>query len=529
MKDLQALKTLLFPAAEREAFLESIRAQLSPAQFEAVATVFGLSSELMVALEQKRQSIARLRAMVFGAKTESGTNVCGGPAKERTARGGRRRGHGRRSQKTYTGARRIPVAHTVVRPGQKCPGCGRGKLRAQKPATTVKVTAQPPVGAVIHELERLRCDTCGELFTAKAPSEARGEKFDPSVGVLVGLLRYGSGMPFHRLERLQQAVGVPLPASVQWEQALRTAGALEAVVDHMQYLGAQSAVFYNDDTTMRIASVRKQIQAETDPERTGIFTTGIVCEGTGPETPSIRLLFTGRQHAGENLGRVMKKREAGSEKPLHMCDALDRNHPPEQATDLCKCLIHARRQFVEIRTSFPAECRRVVETFAVVYRVEAECRKEKLDPDQRLRRHQAQSQSVMEALKAEFEVDLAAGKVEPNSGLGKAIDYLLKRWESLTRFLTTPGAPLDNNITERLLKSSILHRKNSLHYRTQKGADVGDGFMTVIETCRANDANPFDYMLALVRNQDAVKASPGDWMPWNYKERLVQTAAPRAP
>ena len=69
-----------------------------------------------------------------------------------------------------------------------------------------------------------------------------------------------------------------------------------------------------------------------------------------------------------------------------------------------------------------------------------------------------------------------------------------------------------------LLKNAILHRKNSLHYRTQRGADVGDTFMTVIETCRANGVNPFDYMLAIVRNPKAVRADPGRWMPWNYEQ-----------
>jgi len=91
-------------------------------------------------------------------------------------------------------------------------------------------------------------------------------------------------------------------------------------------------------------------------------------------------------------------------------------------------------------------------------------------------------------------------KVKPNSALGKAIAYLLDRWQTLTRFLRVPGAPLDNNETERLLKSSILHRKNSLHYKTQRRADVGDAFMTMIETSHANAGNPFDFMLAVTRN-----------------------------
>ena len=153
---------------------------------------------------------------------------------------------------------------------------------------------------------------------------------------------------------------------------------------------------------------------------------------------------------------------------------------------------------------------------AAVDQVEAGCRREKLDPEQRLRRHQERSAPVLEALRRGFQEELESRKIEPNSGLGGAVGYLLDRWESRTQFLRVPGAPLDNNPTERLLKAAILHRKNSLHYKTQRGADVGDTFMTVIETCRANGVNPFDYMLAVVKNAEAAGQDPGKWMPWNY-------------
>jgi hypothetical protein len=519
---------LALPAAEREALLAAVRGALAREQYERIREQFEAVTALVALLKQKNLSIGRLRELIFGAPTESARHLCGGLPKERPARG-KRPGHGRRSQRSYTGARRVRVPHATLRPGQSCPECRRGKLRPQKqPATTVQLSAQPPVGAVIHEMERLRCDSCGKLYTAATPPEVAPEKYDPTVGVLVGLLRYGSGMPFHRLERMQQSVGVPLPASIQWEQALRTAEVLEPVVDHLLYLGAQAAVVYNDDTPMRIAQVRKQIQAETDPQRTGIFTTGIVCEGTA-SSPPIRLLFTGRQHAGENLARVLGEREPGLAAPLHMCDGLSRNDPKGHATESCHCAVHARRNFVEIREAFPEECRRVVESFRVIYRVEAECLRERLDPTDRLKRHQAQSQPEMEKLRGWFIQELDARKVEPNSGLGQAMNYMLTRWETLMRFLSVPGAPLDNNITERLLKSSILHRKNSLHYRTVRGAEVGDRFMSVIETCRANRTNPFVYMLAVVRNSAAVKTDPGSWMPWNYEETLAVASANSPP
>ncbi len=73
--------------------------------------------------------------------------------------------------------------------------------------------------------------------------------------------------------------------------------------------------------------------------------------------------------------------------------------------------------------------------------------------------------------------------MEPNSGLGKAISYMLRQWPALTLFLREPGAPLDNNLCERALKKAILHRKNSLFYKTLNGAEVGDLYMSLIHTC----------------------------------------------
>lgn len=526
MTDLQQLRSLVLPEAQRQAFLQEVRGCLPPPHYERVQAMTELLPELLQLLEQKSMSIGRLRQLVFGATTESSRKVCGGPPKEPPPRA-KRRGHGRRGQRTYTGAVRVPVPHPTHKDGDCCPGCGKGKLRRQKkPATVVTVSAQPSVGAQVHEMERLRCDGCGTVFTAATPAGVGLEKYDANVGVMVGLLRYGSGMPFLRLERLQENVGVPLPSSIQWEQANRAAEALGPVVDHLIYLGAQAAMVYTDDTPMRVGALRQQIQAETDPERTGIFTTGIVCEAG---EHSIRLFFTGRKHAGENLARVLEEREAGLDAPLHMSDGLACNEPKGHPTQPCKCNIHARRNFVDIMGAFPEECQKVIASFAVIYRVEARCRAEALDPEARLKLHQTESGPEMDRLKSRFTGQLAEKKVEPNSGLGQAIKYMLDRWEALTRFLVVAGAPLDNNVTERLLKTSIMHRKNSLHYRTTRGAEVGDAFMSVIQTCVANRINSFNYMVAVVKNQRAVKEDPGHWLPWNYQETLAAVAKDSRP
>jgi hypothetical protein len=63
--------------------------------------------------------------------------------------------------------------------------------------------------------------------------------------------------------------------------------------------------------------------------------------------------------------------------------------------------------------------------------------------------HQEHSGPVMEKLHGWLEAQFAERKTEPNSGLGKAITYLLRHWKALTTFLREAGAPLDNNLGER--------------------------------------------------------------------------------
>ena len=486
MTPAQELRSLLGSPAERRAWLEELGPQLPAALRERLTRILELVGGLLDLLDTKNLSIKKLQQLFFGAKTERSQNVCGTVPKDKA----KAKGHGRHSHCQYTGARRIAVAHPTLRPGQICPECQRGKLRRRpRPALAIHVSAQPPIGATIHELEQLRCDTCGKLFTAPTPPAAGVEKYDASVGVMTGLMRYGSGLPFYRLERLQLSLGVPLPASVQWEQANRVARELAPVFDPLQYLAAQSAVVYRDDTTMKVAALRQAIQKEIPPERTGIFTTGIV--GQLEEHP-IALFLTGRAHAGENLAAVLAQREEQRPPPLHMCDGLAQNTPKGHATVPCQCTVHARRNFVVIQSDFPEECGKVIDIIAEVYQVEKQIKADGLSAQARLEVHQAQSQPRMDPLKAWLTQQIEDRKVEPNSNLGQAIRDMQDRWQELTQFLRVPGAPLDNNATERILKRSILHRKNSLFYRTERGAEVGDLFMSLVQTCRANQVNPFD-------------------------------------
>jgi transposase len=264
-------------------------------------------------------------------------------------------------------------------------------------------------------------------------------------------------------------------------------------------------------------------------ERTGLFTSGIVSTRQGQR---IALFFTGQRHAGENLAQVLAHRAAQLPPPIQVCDASTRNVPklPEKLQTIRGNFnAHARRRFGDVVANFPEECRYVLETFAAVYRYDAQAEERGLSPEERLRFHQAHSPPIMDKLHVGLQAQFNERKVEPNSGLGIAIRYVLRHWHPLTLFLRQPGAPLDSNIVERALKQAILHRKNSQFYKTKNGAEVRDLFRSLIHTCELNGANPFDYLIELQNHPSELAKNPAAWMPWNYQETLrkAPTQPPR--
>ncbi|MGH9584881.1 MAG: IS66 family transposase, partial [Bryobacteraceae bacterium] len=247
---------------------------------------------------------------------------------------------------------------------------------------------------------------------------------------------YGAGTPFHRLERLQQQLGMPVPAATQWELLKAATPPLRPAWEELIRQAAQGGVMHNDDTGMRILHLAR----EPGDKRTGTFTSGIVSIVAGRK---IALFFTGAKHAGENLAQVLKQRPHELAPPVQMCDALSRNTPKLEGikTLLANCLAHGRRQFVDIVENFPEECRFVLETLRGVYCNDALARQQNLSAEQRLHFHREHSAPLMQTLHEWMEAQFAERKTEPNSGLGKAISYLLNHWTKLTLFLEHPGVP----------------------------------------------------------------------------------------
>ena len=243
-------------------------------------------------LESKKTSLKRLRRMLFGPSSEKSKDILEGSEKEKdqeentdeqTEQGKKegdeagsesraatnktvkekRKGHGRIGAAAYTGAKRVAVPLAELTNKQKCPdpACKTGKVyRQRKAKVLVRVTGMAPLSATVYELERYRCNICGKVFTAKSPEGVGDEKYDHTVAPMLGLLKYGTGLPFYRLAGLQKQLGMPLPASTQWGLLLKAELKFFALVfDELIRQAAQGKLLYNDDTTMRILDLRREI------------------------------------------------------------------------------------------------------------------------------------------------------------------------------------------------------------------------------------------------------------------------------
>jgi transposase len=425
----------------------------------------------------------------------------------------RKGGHGRNKASAYSGAKKVECRNGELKAGDGCPqeGCLGRLYDLNDPVILVQFRGQPPITATNYEREVLRCAKCQERYTAPLPEGVTNERYTPSADATIAIMKFASGQPWYRQARLQKMSGVPLPESVQWERCEVITNASLPVYLQLEKLGGNGELFYLDGTPVTILDWEKVKKRLPENDRKGTQTSVIIVEVGGHK---IALYLCGRKHAGENLEALLAKRCADLGLPIQMSDALAVNGSGTQPTIQAKCLVHARRKFYNLREIFPVPVKFVLDAIGKVYEYEAQTKG--MTREDRLKHHQERSGPVLSELKEWMEKQLANHEVEPNSGLGEAIRYSLKHWSSLTQFLSTAGAPLDNNTAERGVKQFVLFRKNSLFYKNEHGAAVGSILTSLIETCRLNGVNPWDYLIYLRKTTAEVRKNPEIYLPWNY-------------
>lgn len=241
-----------------EALLQRVRAQKVGADDHLlVEKLIGSYAYLSDLVSKDKTTIAELQRLlgktpkttektrdVVTSKGGSGKGDKGKGRDKSTGKG--RKGHGRNAAADYEGATNVSVGHQAHAAGDPCPKprCNGTLYKQKKPAVLIRITGQAPLHATAYQLERLRCNVCGEIHTADAPEGVGDDKYDAKSAAMIALLKYGSGLPFNRIAGLQGALRIPLPASTQWDVVRHAASLIRPLLDELIVRAAQGKVIY---------------------------------------------------------------------------------------------------------------------------------------------------------------------------------------------------------------------------------------------------------------------------------------------
>ena len=434
-------------------------------------------------------------------------------------------GHGRMPHTVYDEYTEIVLNVANFKPGDSCPiNYCTGKLydfEPNKPKVLVRIVGQKCAEVHKYIVMRLRCNLCLYIIEASIPPEIGTEKYDFAFKAWIVLQKYYVAVPFYRQENFQRLLGFPLPDSTQWDLSEQVAGCCYQIFGELVLLAANGELVYSDDTKLRIQSVIQEIKKNSDAKRKGMFTSGFIAENSGHQ---IALFLNGTQHAGENFSDILTKREQNKPAIIHMCDALAANIPKSQliaGLEIidCNCLSHGFRKFEELLNNLPTACITIMKLLSVAYKNDEKTKE--MSKVERLQYHQEHTKKYIDLLEQYMQALIEEKVFEPNSEMGKAVNYMQKHWHKLIRFLSVAGAPLCNNILERALKIAIRNRKSAMFYRTPYSAHIGGMLTSIIYTCELNKANPYDYLIAVQKNYTSVSKNADAWLPWNYKYNVT--------
>jgi len=414
---------------------------------------------------------------------------------------------------------------TTISKGDNCPECLTGKVYKTEPGSFLRITGHSPFMPEQHVMERVRCNTCGAYFTAELPPEVLQDgpgtrKYGYSACALMAIYKYFAGLPFYRQSSIQKLLGVKISASTVFDQVELVCNAIYPVFHHLLNLSADAVHYAIDDTTHRILDakpIEKKIRNSDKTQlRSGVYTSGVIA--TTKNNQHIVLFETNIGHAGEFIDSILQNRSQSSAQPIIMSDALASNRPTVRETMGSLCNSHARRQFVDVINHFPEEVEHILTRYGEIWSHEHHVEEQQLSVAKRLEYHQTHSLPVMAEIKLWGETHLANETIEENSGLGKAIKYFIKHYAGLSLFCSVPGAKIDNNGIEAMLKIVVRDRKNAMFHKTLLGATIGDVITSMIATGMEAGVNVMDYFTLLQREQAQAKAHPEKYLPWNYQE-----------
>jgi transposase len=466
---------------------------------------FGQSSERGAVLEQLELQLADLEEDASQAAARAEQMAAASANEKIEVRSFQRRKPARRPLPEH-----LPRERIVYPAPSSCPCCG-GTLRKLGEDVTEMLELVPRQWKVIqHVREKFSCRCCEAITQPPAPSHpiARG-RAGPMLLAHILFSKYGLHLPLNRQSEVYGREGVELDVSTLADWVGASAAALMPLVEAIEAHVFAAQRIHADDTTVPVLAKGKT--------RTGRLWTYVRDDRPfgGPDPPAA-VFFYSRDRSGDHPERHLA-RYAG----LMQADAyagFNRLYEPSRpggAIVEAACWAHARRKFFDLaRLSKAPIAIEAVARIDALFAIEREING--LIPDERLRVRQERSRALVDELERWLREQRA--KLSSNSKTGKAIDYSLKRWTALTRFLDDGRLCMSNNGAERELRAVALGRKNWTFAGSDEGGHRAAAIYTLIATAKLNDVDPQAWLAdVLARLPDHPAKRISDLLPWNWQ------------
>ncbi|MGH2608350.1 MAG: IS66 family transposase [Tepidiformaceae bacterium] len=438
------------------------------------------NGRLQLELEQLKELLARRNHALFAEKSERRRRE-DDTAGERSEPAPRR-GHGPRRQSELPIQEAVHELPETERTCKTCGGTAQEWPRQFEDSEEVTVVERQFV-VVKHRRKKYRCRCQGCVLTAPAPPKLKaGSRYSVDFAVEVAVSKYLDHMPLERQVRVMRREGLAVDSQTLWDQIETLACHLRPSYESLPGKVLGAPVVHADETRWRLMK-------KGGSERWWVW------ETASQEAVCYRI-FDNRSH---EAAAEMLKDYAG----IVMADgysayeALARDGP--RRFKLAHCWAHVRRKFVECEENFPEQSEQILDLIEELYRIERlvprmdvcateQQKAEALKLRAELRRQR--SKPVVDNIKQWA----LAQRVLPESGLGRAIAYMMGMWKGLTAFLDDPRIPLDNNHAERALRGVVLGRKNHYGSRSRRGTEVAALFYSLMETARLAGVEPKSYL-----------------------------------
>jgi transposase len=475
---------------------------------------FGQSSERGALLEQLELQLADLEedASEAEAQAQAAAQAAAASAKIKVE-----------SFERLRPARRPLPAHLprerVVHPAPSaCPCCG-GALHKLGEDVTETLELIPRQWKVIqHVREKFSCRSCEAITQPPAPSHpiARGRA---GPGLLAHILfsKYGLHLPLNRQSNTYAREGVELDVSTLADWVGAAAATLMPLILLIRAHVFAAERIHADDTTVPVLAKGKT--------RTGRLWTYVRDDRpfAGPDPPAAVFFYSPdrggahpEQHLAGYAGLMQADAYAGFNK---LYEAGRKPGPIVEAA----CWAHARRKFFD-----PARLNKAPIAIEAVERIDAMFAIEReingASPQQRLLARNEHSRPLVVELETWLRQQRA--KLSAKNETAKAIQYSLKLWGALTRFLDDGRLCMSNNAAERALRGIAVGRHNWTFAGSDNGGRRAAAIYTLIETAKLNDVDPQAWLAdALARLQDHPAKRIDELLPWSWQRERQQKAA----